>query len=145
MKQEQEKEEIVPNNFGSVYSAVNATLKTSNNKHLVDLIFKCPRIKLSQSDKIISDNIDTQQPIVDLCVHKTKKTPIFQIFTLIFWKQLNFHLNLLLRRMPKKKTDELRSLSKSDEVSLNRLYSCFRTAYDSIQNLSKARDLSKKK
>ena len=37
-EQKQEKEEIVPKNFDSVYSAVNARLKTSNNEHIIDLI-----------------------------------------------------------------------------------------------------------
>ena len=37
-EQKQEKEEIVPKSFDSAYSAVNARLKTSNNKHIIDLI-----------------------------------------------------------------------------------------------------------
>ena len=51
LEQKQEKEEIVPKNFDSIYSAVNAKLKTSNNKHLIDLILNSPRIRLSQSEK----------------------------------------------------------------------------------------------
>ena len=47
--------------------------------------------------------------------------------------------------MPKKKIEELGSLSKSEKVTLNRLYSRGRAAYSSIQNLSKASGLSKKK
>ena len=74
-----------------------------------------------------------------------RKTTIFQIITLLFWKQLNFLLNLLLTRMPKQKIEELRSLSKSGKVRLNRLYSSGRAPYGSIQNLSKASGLSKKK
>ena len=50
LEQKQKKEEIVPKNFDSVYSAVNARLKTSNNKHIIDLILNSPRIKLSQSE-----------------------------------------------------------------------------------------------
>ena len=46
--------------------------------------------------------------------------------------------------MPKQKTEELGSLSKSEKVRLNRLYSRGRSAYGSIQNLSKAGGLSKK-
>ena len=76
---------------------------------------------------------------------KAKKTPIFQIFTLLFRKQLNFHLSLLLTRMPKQKTEELGSRSKSEKVELNRLYSSGRAVYGSTQNLSKASGLSKKK
>ena len=66
LEQKQEKVEIVPKNFDSVYSAVNARLKTSNNKHIIDLILNSPRIKLSQSDNIILDNRDTKESIVDI-------------------------------------------------------------------------------
>ena len=76
---------------------------------------------------------------------KAKKTPLFQIITLLFWKQLNFLLNLLLTRIPKQKIEELGSLSKSEKVRLNRLYSRGRAAYVSIQKLSKASGLSKNK
>ena len=47
--------------------------------------------------------------------------------------------------MPKQKIEELGSLSKFEKVRLNRLYSRGRAAYGSIQNLSKANGLSKKK
>ena len=65
LEQKQEKEEIVPKNFDSIYSAVNARLKTSNNKNIIDLILNSPRIKISQSDNIILDNRDTKESIVD--------------------------------------------------------------------------------
>ena len=65
LEQKQETEEIVPKNFDYVYSAVNARLKTSNNKHIIDLILNSPRIKLSQSDSIILDYRDTKESIVD--------------------------------------------------------------------------------
>ena len=44
-----------------------------------------------------------------------------------------------------RKTEELGSLSKSEKVSLNRLYSGSRAAYGFFGNLSKASGLSKKK
>ena len=47
--------------------------------------------------------------------------------------------------MPKQKTEELGSHSKSEKVTLNRLYSKGRAAYSSVQNLSKASGLSKEK
>ena len=47
--------------------------------------------------------------------------------------------------MPKQKTDELGSLSKSEKVSLIRLFSIVRAAYASVRNLCKASGLSKKK
>ena len=48
------------------------------------------------------------------------------------------------RRMTNRKTEELRSLSKSEKISLNRLYSWGRAAYGSVRNLSKPSGLSKK-
>ena len=47
--------------------------------------------------------------------------------------------------MPKRKTEELGSLSKSEKVSLKRMYSRHRAAYSSARNMSKASGLSKKK
>ena len=71
--------------------------------------------------------------------------PTFQMFTLPFWEQFKFYLNLLSTRMPKRKIEEHRFLSKSEKVGLNRLYSRGRAAYVSVRNLSKASGLSKKK
>ena len=48
LEQKQEKEDIVPKKSDSVYKAVKARLKMSNNKHLSDLILISPRNKLSQ-------------------------------------------------------------------------------------------------
>ena len=45
--------------------------------------------------------------------------------------------------MPKQKTEYSSSLSKSEKVRLNRLYSRVRADYDSARNLSKASGLSK--
>ena len=58
-EQKQEKEVIVPKAFYSVYSAINAKLKLSNNKHLADLILNSPRIRLSQSENILLDKRGT--------------------------------------------------------------------------------------
>ena len=75
LEQKQEKEEIVQNDFDSIYSAVNAKLKTSNNKHLIDLLLKSPRIRLSQSESILLDNRDIKESIVDfVCALKQKST-----------------------------------------------------------------------
>ena len=90
LEQKQEKEEIVPKNFDSVYSAVNSRLKTSNNKHIIDLILNSPRIKLSQSDNFILDNRDTKESIVDfVCTLKRKNTDFPDIyFTILETTQL---------------------------------------------------------
>ena len=81
LEQKQEKEEIVPKNSDSVYSAVNARLKTSNNKHMIDLILNSPRIKISQSDNIILDNRDLKESIADfVCALKRKNTNFPDIY-----------------------------------------------------------------
>ena len=89
-EQKQEKEEIVPKNFDSIYSAVNAKLKTSNNKHLIDLILNSPRIRLSQLENIILDNRDTKESIVDfVCALKRKNTVFSDIFFYHFGSNSN--------------------------------------------------------
>ena len=90
MEQKQAKEEIVPKNFDSVHSAVNARWKTSNNKHIIDLILNSPRIKLSQSHNIILDNRGTKESIVDfVCALKRKSTDFPDIyFTILEATQL---------------------------------------------------------
>ena len=75
LEQKQEKEELLPTNFDSIYSAVNVRLKTGNNKHLIGLVMTSPRNKLSQSDNIILDNQDTKEHIVEfVCALKQKTT-----------------------------------------------------------------------
>ena len=145
LEQKQDKEETVPKDFDSIYSAVNAKLKPINNKHLIDLILNSSRIRLRQLENIILDNRDTKESIVIFVCALKQKIPTFSIFTLPFWKQLKFHLNLLSTRMPKRKTEKLGSLSTSEKVSLIKLYSRDRAAYGSVRNSSKASGLSKKK
>ena len=121
MEKKREKKEIVPKDFDSTYSAVNAKLKTSNNKHRIDLILNSSRLRLSQSENIILDNRDTKDSIVAFECELKQKVSTFPIFTLPFCKQLKLHSNLLSTRMPKRKTEEIGSFSKSEKVSLNRL------------------------
>ena len=69
------KEEIVRKDFDSIYSAVNARLKTRINKHLTDFILISSRIKLRQSKYIILDNRDEKESIADfVCALKRKNT-----------------------------------------------------------------------
>ena len=75
------KKEIEPKSFDFVSSAVNAKLKTSNNKHLNELLLNSPRISLSQSENIILDNRDTQESIVDfVCALKRKNVDFPDIY-----------------------------------------------------------------
>ena len=76
--------------FDTVYSAVNASLKTSKNKHIIDLILNSPRIKLSQSDNNKLDNRDAKESIADfVCALKRKNTDFPDIhFTILEATQL---------------------------------------------------------
>ena len=98
-----------------------------------------PTIKLSQSDNIIREIRDTKKSIVDfVCALKRKKNNNFQ----------DIYFSILeATQLPPKfvRTEELGSLSKIENIRLKRLFSRGRAAYGSIQNLSKASGLSKKK
>ena len=84
LEQKHEKEGIVPKYCDSIYSAVEAKLKTSNNKHLIDLIYNSSRIRLSQSENIILNNRDTKESIVDfVCALKRTNTNFFDIYLTI--------------------------------------------------------------
>ena len=81
LEQKQEKEEVVQKDFDSIYSAVNAKLKTRNNKHLIDLILNSPAIRLSQSEKIKLDNRDRKESSADfVCALKRKNTNFLDIY-----------------------------------------------------------------
>ena len=108
-------------------------MKTSNNKHLIDLILSSPRIKLSQSENIILGYRDTKESIVDFVYAlKRNKTDFPDIYFTI----------LEATQIPPKQ--ECQS-ERSEKVSLNRLYSRGRSAYGSVRYLSKTSGLSKKK
>ena len=74
LEQKQDKDEIVPKSFDTIYSDVNARLKTIYKKHLIDSNLISPRIKLSQSNIIMLDKRDTKESIVVfVCKLKRKK------------------------------------------------------------------------
>ena len=70
---------------------------------------------------------------------------VLQIETLSQQLGLGSQLKVILTRKTKQKTEELGSFSKSEKKRLNILYSKGSATYGSVQNLSKASDLSKKK
>ena len=70
---------------------------------------------------------------------------VLQIKTLSQQLGLGSQLKVILTRKTKQKTEELGSFSKSEKKRLNILYSKGSATYGSVQNLSKASDLSKKK
>ena len=65
LEQKQEKEEIVPKDFDSNYSIVNARLKFNNNKNLFDLVLNSPWIRLSHSENILVHNRDTNETHIE--------------------------------------------------------------------------------
>ena len=115
-------------------------MKTSNNKHLIDLILNSPRIRLKQSEIIILDNRDTKDSIVDfVCALKRKNTD-FPVFYFNILEATQIPPKLVVNKNAKAK-DRV----KSEKVSLKRLYSRGTAACGSVQNLSKTSGLSKKK
>ena len=81
LEQKQEKEEIVPTDFDSIYCALNARLKTHNNKNLFDLTLSSPRIRLSHSENILVHDRDTKESLVDfVCALKQKNTDFPDIY-----------------------------------------------------------------
>ena len=81
LEQQQENEEIVPTDFDFIYSAVNMSLKTNNNKNLFDLILNSPRIRLSQSENILLHIRDTKESlVVFVCALKRKNTDFPDIY-----------------------------------------------------------------
>ena len=121
-------------------------MKTSDNKHLIDLILNSPRVKLGQSENIILENRDTKESIVDFVrALKQKNTDFADIYvTILEANQIPPKLVINENAKAKRKTEKLALLSKSENLSLNRLYSRGRAAYGSVRKLCKASGLSKK-
>ena len=89
--------------FDSIYSAVNEKLKTSNSKHLIDLVLNSSRFSLSKSEKILLDNRDTIEPIVDfVCALKRKNTNFPDIY-FTFLEVTQIPPKLVINKNPKAK------------------------------------------
>ena len=97
---------------------------------LIDKISSCSRIKLSNSQTIILDGVDTGVLISDFILHL--------IFILSYSTLLEYHPLLVLTRMPKLKIEEAGYLSKYERQKLQRLYTQGAAAYGSVRNLAKA-------
>ena len=71
LEQNQEKVEIVLKISNSNYRTVNAQLRTSNNKYIIDLNLNAQWIQLSQSDNILLDNQYTKESCAEtVCAGK---------------------------------------------------------------------------
>ena len=136
---------IVLKDFDYTYSAVNARLKTSNNKHLINLTLKSSRVKTKSVTQYHIGQSRYKRIYCRLCVcTKAKKYWFSRFLFYIFWKEPKFQLNLLSRRSPQQKTEEFGSFSKFEKVSFN-ICSRDRAAYGSVRNLGKASGLLKRK
>ena len=108
---------------------------------LIDKILSCSRIKLSNSQTIILDGVDTGVLISDLLYICVEKTKTFQTFTLLYSTLLEYHPLQFSTRMAKLRMEEAGSLSKYERQKLKRLYTQGAAAYGSVRNLSKASKL----
>ena len=105
---------------------------------LIDKILSCSRIKLSNSQTIILDGVDTGVLTSDFTLHSRRKNADFQTFTLLSSTLLEYPPLQFLTRMLKLKIEEAGSLSKYERQKLQRLDTQSAAAYGSIRNLAKA-------
>ena len=122
------------------------TLKKENNQQLstsasplVNKNLESPRIKLSNSNTLILDGIETGVLLKDFAQRLKHNNPLF---TLLYLTQSASLPTLLSTVMPRVKKEGLGSLSKSERQKLQRLYTQGFAAYGSVRNLAKAAKLS---
>ena len=107
---------------------------------LVDNVLSCPRIKLSNSQTLILDGVETGIFLSDFAQQLRRKNADAPdiYFTLLDAADIS----PTPIRMPKLKREEAGSLSKSERQKLQRLYTQGGAAYGSVRNLVKASNLS---
>ena len=117
---------------------------SSNASPLVNKTLESPRIKLSNSNTLILDGIETGVLSKDFAQRlKRKNVPIPDIyFTLLYLTQPPSLPTLLSTVMPRVKKEGLGSLSKSQRQKMQRLYTQGFGAYRSVRNFAKAAKLS---
>ena len=116
----------------------------SKANSLVDKILSCPRIKLSNSQTLILDVVETGTFLLDSAQHlRRKNADVPDIyFTLLYLTPLVYLRLWFWIRLPKPRREEAGSLSKSERQKLQRLYTQGGGAYGSVRNLVKANSLS---
>ena len=122
---------------------INQQLSTSASP-LVNKFLESPRIKLSNSNTLILDGINTGVLLKDFAQRLKRKMFPYPILTLLYLTQPASLPTLLSTVMPRVKKEELGSLSKSERQKLQRLYTQGFAAYGSVLNLAKAAKLSVK-
>ena len=106
---------------------------------LVDKILSCPRIKLSNSQTLILDGVETGIFLSDFAQQLRRKNADAPdiYFTLLDAADIS----PTPIRMPKLKREEAGSLSKSERQKLQRLYTQGGAAYGSVLNIVKASNM----
>ena len=120
---------------------INQQLSTSASP-LVNKILESPRIKLSNSNTLILDGIETSVLLKDFPQRLKRKNVAYPIFTLLYLTQSASLPTLLSTVMPRVKKEGLGSLSKSERQKLQRLYTQGFATYGSVRNLAEAAKLS---
>ena len=111
---------------------------------LVDKILSCPRIKLSNSQTLFLDGVETGIFLSDFAQQlRRKNADVPDIYLTFFYLTPLVYLRLWFWiRMPKLKREEAGSLSKSERQKLQRLYTQGGAACGSVRNLVKTSNLS---
>ena len=122
----------------------NQQLSTSASP-LRNKILQSPRIKLSSSNTLVLDGIETGVLLKDFAQRlKSKNVPVPDIcFTLL--DAASITPDIVVNSQATVKKEELGSLSKSEQQTLQRLYTQGFAAYGSVRNLAKAAKLSPSK
>ena len=89
---------------------------------LDDKILSCPRIKLSNSQNLIMDGVETGVYCQSLLNNFVVKTRTSQIFTLLYLTMIVYLQLLFWKKMPNAKTAQGESLSKSELQNRQRQY-----------------------
>ena len=105
---------------------------------LIDKILSCSRIKLSSSQTIILDGVDTGVLTSDFTLHLRRKNADVPDIYFTLLDAAGLSPSLVLTRMPKLKIVETGSLLKYERQKLQRLYTQGAAAYGSVRNLAKA-------
>ena len=102
------------------------SLKKETNKKLlstadslVDKILSCPRIKLSNSQTLNFNSVETGISLLELLNNCVVKTQNFLTFTLLYLTTLVYLRLWFWIRMPRIKREEAKSLSKSERQKLH--------------------------
>ena len=104
---------------------------------LIDKILSSSRIKLSTSQTIILDGVDTGVLISDFTLHLRRKNADVPDIYFTLLEAAGISPSLVFTRMRKLETEEAGSLSKYERQKLQRPLTQGAAAYGSVRNLAK--------